>query len=204
MIKSLVIGYVKVNSQQEKKQVLRLIATMLSFSPSEIETCEHAGESKWFGLLKPSGSSNVPQKSPQNKNLLGVADQESNSLNKSFTELLIQYVDKESKPKPAITFNINDSETSPSKNAQSKKLHDSAAHPLTIDESSLANSASAVKFFNNSLGGASGGSNDLNLVNRTSSQPAPQIVQNYSNSNQPQISNPALANSFLEQILKQK
>ena len=160
----------------ERKQVLKLITLMLNFSPIEVEQVEKSGESNWFGgLMKATG--NKPG---------GKAD---NPLNKSFTELLIQYVDRESKPKPSLTFDLND----PSVSNTNKKT-DSPMPQFESKQtgSSLSsNSATAVKFFNNSLiSQPSNNLNDLNLINRNQPQ---------SNLQQPAQS---LANSFIEQILK--
>jgi hypothetical protein len=186
MIKNLVIGYIKVNQQHEKKQVLKLISTMLSFSPKEIELVESAGESKWFtNLLKPT-STPTKQSGP---NLTASSGAE--GLNKSFTELLIQYVDRESKPKPNIQFDINDPNIS-------HKKTDTAS---LASSKELANtSASAINFFNKSMVSQTGVNDSIadNLVNRNQPQ------QSLSSNNQtiPGVSSPAVANNFLEQILK--
>lgn len=188
MIKNLVIGYIKVNQQHEKKQVLKLISTMLSFSPKEIELVESAGESKWFtNLLKPT-STPTKQFGPGSS-----ASSGTEGLNKSFTELLIQYVDRESKPKPNIQFDINDP------NISHKKTDTTSLTGSSSKE--LANtSASAINFFNKTMVSQTGVNDSIadNLVNRNQQQ------QPLSSNNQtiPGVSSPAVANNFLEQILK--
>ena len=176
MIKNLLIGYIKVSQPQEKKQVLKLIATMLNFTATENEQIEQtaAGENKWFGLLKTSPNKSSPSKA-------GTGSGET-----SFADLLIQYVDRESKPKANLKFDLNDPMLS--------KKTDSPTPPSLLLSGAdraldLTSSESAVKFFNNSLNGA-----DLQLVNR-SSQP-----QQQQSANVPASTN--VANSILEQILK--
>lgn len=178
MIKNLIIGYIKVSHAQEKKQVLRLIATMLNFSPVEIEQAESTAvlETKWFGLLKTSPNKSSPSKSSES------------SGSSSFADLLIQYVDRESKPKANITFDFNDP-------VLGAKKTDNPVPSLLLDERKidLASSESAIKFFNNSVGG------DLQLINRTSSSQQSQESQS-SKLNNSISSN--VSNSILEQILK--
>jgi hypothetical protein len=199
----LIIGYIKINHQQERRQVLKLIATMLNFTPQELEQAESVGETKWFGLLKtsPTGSK-VASKQASGQNI--------DQLNKSFAELLIQYVDRESKPKPSLSFDVNN----PNISQTNKKTDVSLLSPSSGNNSphSTANSASAIKFFNSSL--VSNTPADLTLVNRnlivnpnntsiinsatdsstTASTSTPNVFTN--------IASPAVANSFLEQILK--
>ena len=163
---------------------------MLNFSPNELEQAENTTESKWFsGLLK----SSTPSKNPLNK-----PGTSADALNKSFTELLIQYVDRESKPKPNLAFDLNDSSVS----------HKKTDNPLLMSEPSplASSSASAIKFFNTNLVSNTTNPNaaDLNLVNRN-------LVSNTGQQQQQQqqqqnvisgLSSPSVANSFLEQILK--
>lgn len=178
----------KLTQTNEKKQILRLIATMLNFSPTELEQVDAmSSESKWFtGLLKSTPIRNN-NKSPQH--------QTTDSLNKSFTELLIQYVDRESMPRANFTFDINNP------NSTDKKSDGSL-----LDEGSLkASSAnSALKYFNSNIGNPTANlGSDLNLVNRNNGANSSTSTEN--SSSQPTITNiasPALANSFLEQILK--
>jgi len=173
IIKNLVIGYVKVQKAQEKSQVLRLIGTMLDFTPSEFEQVESSTESKWFGLYK---SANTPSKSA------GFLVAPDGSLNQSFTDLFIQYVDRESKPKPNFSFDV-------STNVVSHKKTDGS--PIKTDKqqpetSVLSNPNSAV---------------NRNLV--TTMQMDMDTPGKSSGSlNSSQIASPATANSFLEQILK--
>ena len=188
IIKNLFIGYVKLTQTNEKKQILRLIATMLNFSQTELEQVDAlSSESKWFtGLLKSTPVRNS-NKSPQHPT--------SDSLNKSFTELLIQYVDRESMPRANFTFDINNP------NPTDKKTDGSL-----LDESSLkaASANSALKYFNTNIGNSAVNlGSDLNLVNRNNG--ATTSVESSNTSSQPaitSIASPALANSFLEQILK--
>lgn len=174
MVKNLVIGYIKVGAHpQEKKQVLKLISTMLSFTPAENEQIEsfqnetESSGSKWFGgLLKssPNKGSGTPSKPAGD----------------SFTDLLIQYVDRESKPKANLKFDLSESAT--------KKTDQPSSPSLLLtggDQSALLDSDSAVKFFNQSL------TSGVELVNRAPSQ---QQHQQQSTQN--------VANSILEQILK--
>jgi hypothetical protein len=204
MIKNLIIGYVKVNQAQEKKQVLKMIGTLLNFSPAEIEQTEHAGESRWLGFL----SKSTPSKSPTNKNLDIGGSGEANSLNKSFTELLIQYVDRESKPKPNLAFDLSTSNSAAAgqqRNSQDaaaiNKKTDSLGGDIINSSSLLLNSngsASAVKFFNNSLS-----ANNPDLVNRSSiltSSSSPSLSQQQQNAQNEAIN--SAANQFLDQILK--
>lgn len=178
IVKSLVIGYVKVSKSNEKKQVLKLIGTMLNFTPAETEQVEAANEpSTWFGLYK----SNTPQKA--SANTLVAPD---GSLNQSFTDLFIQYVDRESKPKPNFTFDISDP------NVSHKKTDGSPS----AEKTDLKSSASAVKFLS-SAGGASNA--ELNLVNQrnSSSSQLAEAANNFQS-----LASPAVANNFMEQILK--
>jgi hypothetical protein len=174
IIKNLVIGYIKVQQQQEKKQVIKLIGTMLDFSSSEFEQVEGASEpSKWFGLYKPS----TPQGKAASGSQLVTAE---GSLNQSFTDLFIQYVDRESKPKPNFQFDINTS-------AGHKKTDGSPVKP-DIPKSS---NATAATVLSNSPSGA---------FNRNMAALSPSPVT--ANSLTAQLASPATANSFLEQILK--
>ena len=182
IIKNLIIGYIKVNQVQERKQVLKLISMMLNFSPAELEQVENtSGESKWFGLVKAS-----PAKNPQNKS---IAMSDSGS-NKSFTELLIQYVDRESKPRPSLAFDLDSS--APSTN----KKTDSPEKLISTNSSLLSNqsSASAVRFFNNSLITSTTSNADLTLINRNQ--------LNQDSNPTPTRTTDSPANAFLEQILK--
>jgi hypothetical protein len=192
MIKNLIIGYIKVNQAQEKKQVLKMIGTLLNFSPAELEQAEHAGESRWLGFLgKPT-----PAKSPSNKNL--DVGGEANSLNKSFTELLIQYVDRESKPKPNLTFDLSAASAAapqtPVDAGVSKKTDSSGDSSSLLLNSN--GSASAVKFFNNSLLAS-----NPDLVNRSSILTSSSASQVNASGQQNTAIN-AAANQFLDQILK--
>jgi hypothetical protein len=190
IMKNLFIGYVKLTQANEKKQILRLIATMLNFSQIELDQVDAmSSESKWFtGLLKSTPVRNS-NKSPQH--------QSTDSLNKSFTELLIQYVDRESMPRANFTYDINNP------NQTDKKTDGSL-----LDEGSLkASSAnSALKYFNTNIVNSTGNSgSDLNLVNRNNSVNSTTNSEPSNTTGQPTITNiasPALANSFLEQILK--
>ncbi|CAF0712604.1 unnamed protein product [Brachionus calyciflorus] len=165
IIKNLIIGYIKVPQVHEKKQVLKLIATMLGFNQSELEQAEQGSESKWFGSFL---SKSTPLKNPKNTS--------NESSGKSFTELLIQYVERESRPKPNLQFDLNKKTDSP--------LNDSLNS--SNSSSNLPSSESALQFFN------SVNNSDLTLVNRSTN--APNTIAG--------ISSPAVANSFLEQILK--
>ena len=213
MIKNLLIGYIKVTQQAEKKQVLKLIATMLSFNSAELELVENSSsEAKWFSLLKPS----TPSKSPQGKTDIAPS---SSSLDKSFTELLIQYVDRESKPKPSLSFDLSSRSSS---NAAAKKTDEPSASltpPPSVSNSSVLNtsnnvlltssgSVSAIKFFNSSLVNPASASNaaecssganqlkDHTLVNRGNGL-------GISNQQTSQASRGSAAEQFLDQILKQ-
>ena len=98
IIKNLVIGYLKVNTN-ERKQVLKLIGSMLNFQPHDYEQIEQTGlTSKWLSGMFSGGqaSSRNPSKG--------------DALNKSFTELLIQYVDRESKPIPRVSLDVGQSQ----------------------------------------------------------------------------------------------
>jgi hypothetical protein len=206
MIKNLIIGYIKVTQTVEKKQVLKMIGTLLNFSPAELEMAEHSGETRWLGFLK--GSSATPSSKTLNKNL--AVDSADSGLNKSFTELLIQYVDRESKPKPNLTFDLSASnavaaasaaqfssvsQTPPGTNKKTDSVSSSptAFFPVSTSESTSSQlltsngSASAIKFFNNSLIG-----NNPDLVNRSSNQIQPTTT----------TSAQTAANQFLDQILK--
>lgn len=168
IIKSLVIGYIKVQKAQEKSQVLKLIGTMLNFTPSEFEQIENATASNWFGLLK----SNTPNKSSANQLVTPEG-----SLNQSFTDLFIQYVDRESKPKPNFTYDT------------------SVSHKKTDGSPIKPNKAKAETTV---LSNTSNSTISRNL-------PSSQVTEDLSNSQtiiSSQISSPAAANSFLEQILK--
>jgi hypothetical protein len=146
---------------------------MLNFSQNEMDQVENtSGESKWFGLVKAS-----PNKVVQNKAI---------DNNKSFTELLIQYVDRESKARPNFTFDL-DSSTNKKTDSPEKSIVNSASTSSLLSNQ---NSASAVRFFNNSLISPT---NDLNLVNR-SQTPNMELV------NPTRTDSPG--NTFLEQILK--
>ena len=159
---------------------------MLNFTPAELEQAEAGSEpTKWFGLLnKP----NTPHKTTANQ--LVTAE---GSLNKSFTELFIQYVDRESKPKPNFTFDLSNSNLSHKKTDGAEQADPKSSSNLA--EVNTDSSASAVKFFNQ----------DLNLINRNlsstqlmgdaGSKAASSLIAT-------QIASPAVANSFLEQILK--
>lgn len=163
IIKNLVIGYIKVPQTNEKKQVLKLMATLLDFSPTELEQAEQSSDSKWFGGLLAKSTPAKNQKISANE-----------ASGKSFTELLIQYVDRESRPKPNLQFDLN------------KKTDNPVNDSLNSSTSSnLPSSESALQFFNT----ANSNNQNLNLVNR-----APNTISG--------ISSPDVANSFLEQILK--
>lgn len=187
MIKNLIIGYIKVTQAQERKQVLKLISTMLNFTQLELDQIENAGESKWFGFAKASPN---PKTGP---NKLITSD---SAANKSFTELLIQYVDRESKPRPSLSFDLNSSVNSPSTNKKTdspEKLISSNSSILLSNQ----NSASAVRFFNNSLIAPSLNMNnsDLNLINRNQSNASDSTASTVVKTDSP-------GNAFLEQILK--
>ena len=151
---------------------------MLNFTPTETEQVEAANEpSSWFGLYK----TNTPHKSPANT--LIAPD---GSLNQSFTDLFIQYVDRESKPKPNFTFDISDPSVSHKKTdgSPSGEKHD------------LRGSASAVKFLS-TAGGVNNA--ELNLVNQRNSSSG-QLAE--PSNNIQSLASPAVANNFMEQILK--
>ena len=160
---------------------------MLNFTPVELEQAEAGSEpTKWFGLLnKP----NTPHKTASNQ--LVTAE---GALNKSFAELFIQYVDRESKPKPNFTFDLSNSNLSHKKTDGAEQVD--AKSSANLAEVNTDSSASAVKFFNQ----------DLNLVNRnmSSSQLMVDAGSKAAASSliAAQIASPAVANSFLEQILK--
>jgi hypothetical protein len=179
IIKNLIIGYIKVNQAQERKQVLKLISMMLNFSQAELEQAESLDEPKWFGLLKSS-----PAKYPQQNKVLAPSDSGSN---KSFTELLIQYVDRESKPRPSLAFDLD---------STTNKKTDSPEKSISNNSSLLSNhnSASAVRFFNNSLITSPINNTDLTLINRN------QLNQDLTIPSIRTSDSPA--NAFLEQILK--
>lgn len=146
---------------------------MLNFSQIELEQCESSGESKWFGLMKAS-----PQTSR-------TSQAKSSGGDKSFTELLIQYVDRESKPRPNMAFDLNNpSSTNKKTDSPEKSMSGASSSSLLANQ----NSASAVRFFNQSL---LANNTDLNLINRN--QP--------SDTTAPVAKNDP-ANAFLEQILK--
>lgn len=156
---------------------------MLNFSAAELEIVENSGEqSRWFGMLK----SSTPSKLKPTGGATAAGD-------KSFTELLIQYVDRESKPKLNLKFDLNDPAL-----AQTNKKTD---NPLLMNDQELNNSESAIKFFNNSLISANVPTADLNLVNRSSPFLQPPQQPNLDPS-QPQLPSNMKANSILEQILK--
>lgn len=179
---------------------------MLNFTPAELEQVESASDSssKWFsGLLKTSP--------PANKGRVGAlqAEGQTGGLNRSFTELLIQYVDRESKPMPNLAFDINNT------TAMAKKTDAASSSPGISPAAGTSNSsasASALKFFNNNLSQnrEAGVSGDQNLVNRSQSsstvnqqsQQPPTTATSASASAISNLSSPAVANSFLEQILK--
>lgn len=163
IIKNLVIGYIKVPQSNEKKQVLKLMATLLDFNQTELDQAEQSADSKWFGGLL---TKSTPVKNSKNST--------TDSAGKSFTELLIQYVDRESRPKPNLQFDLSKKTDSP--------INDSLNSSTS---SNLPSSESALQFFN----AANSNSQNLNLVNR-----APNTISG--------ISSPDVANSFLEQILK--
>jgi len=168
-----------VNQVQERKQVLKLISTMLGFNQNELDQVENtSGESKWFGLVKAS-----PNKQIQNKAISNLTS--SSDSNKSFTELLIQYVDRESKARPNLTFDLDS--TNKKTDSPEKNIANSASSSSLLANQ---NSASAVRFFNNSL--ITPITNlDLNLVNRSQTQ----NMDLTRNTDSP-------GNAFLEQILK--
>ncbi len=67
---------------------------MLNFQPHDYEQIEQSSlSSKWLSNIFTSGQSS---KSPT----------KNETLNKSFTELLIQYVDRESKPMPRVSLDL--------------------------------------------------------------------------------------------------
>lgn len=176
IIKNLVIGYIKVQQQQEKRQVIKLIGTMLDFSPIEFEQAEGAAGS-WFGSLlgnKPS----TPAKAGQLVTAEG-------SLNQSFADLFIQYVDRESKPRPNFQFDINTSH---------KKTDGS---PAKAQAPASANVASATV-----LSSSPSGAFNRNMA--ALPQPTAPTTSEGRNSSPltAQLASPATANSFLEQILK--
>lgn len=176
MIKNLIIGYIKVHQPQEKKQVLKLIGTMLNFTPAENEQIESSSaeqSGKWFASLLKSSTS-TPTKSGGGGGGAG---------SQSFTELLIQYVDRESRPKANLKFDLNDASLGASKKTDTTPSSLLLSQPV-LD---MSNTESAVKFFNNSLIGSS------ELVNRGSQQPASQ---------QSSTNTQNVADSILEQILK--
>ena len=93
------IGYLKVNTN-ERKQVLKLIGSMLNFQPHDYEQIEQTSlSSKWLsGIFSGGQQSAASSRNP--------SPSKGDTLNKSFTELLIQYVDRESKPTPRISLDI--------------------------------------------------------------------------------------------------
>jgi len=198
IIKNVIIGYIKVTHQQEKKQALKLISLMLNFTPTEIEQVESLSESKW-SISNLLTNTNKTASTPNR-----LAEASSSSLNKSFTELLIQYVDRESKPKPTFSFDLND----PNMTVTNKKT-DSPGKSSAEDAKNTFNSgqeSSIMRASNSSsnlvlLGGGSGGSThvlnkDAAVVNRNQQQ------QQTSKNAISGLASPATANNFLEQILK--
>lgn len=190
MIKNLIIGYIKVSQAQEKKQVLRLIATMLNFTPAEIEQAESGTESagKWFSLLKTSPSKASPSK-PESQS------------SSSFADLLIQYVDRESKPKGNLKFDIND----PVLNAKKTDNHPTSGGAgghmpslLLADRAlDMGSSESAIKFFNSNLVSA-----DSKLTERTNSQANQARQSHHHHASNLSSLPPNVTNSILEEILK--
>jgi hypothetical protein len=82
---------------------------MLNFTPNDYEQVEQSANNdstkKWLtSMFNPIVSGSKPQ-SPN----------KTGQLNKSFTELLIQYVENESKPKPLVTFDLPNATASGSK-----------------------------------------------------------------------------------------
>ena len=182
---------------QEKKQALKLISLMLNFSPTEIEQVESLSESKWSlsNLLtnKTSGNSSTPSRLANQGEFSS-----SSGLNKSFTELLIQYVDRESKPKPTFTFDLND----PNINSTNKKT-DSPVKSEDKPSGGPETQASLARVSNSSnnllgLSGVSVLNKDLTIVNRNQQQQQQQTSKNAISG----LASPAAANNFLEQILK--
>lgn len=167
---------------------------MLNFTPSEIEQVECLSESKWSlsNLLTnktASGSTSTPTR------LANQGDISSTGLNKSFTELLIQYVDRESKPKPTFSFDLND----PNMTVTNKKTDSPVKSEENKTNASGENPASLVRASNSSnnlLGGSSVLNKDLSVVNRNQQQQ--QTTKNAISG----LASPATANNFLEQILK--
>lgn len=176
IIKNLVIGYIKVQQQQEKRQVIKLIGTMLDFSAQEFEQVEGAGGSKWFGGLL--GKPTTPQAARGSQLVTPEG-----SLNQSFTDLFIQYVDRESKPKPNFQFDIN---TSHKKTDGSPVKPQAATATASPHATVLSNSPSGA--FNRNMAA-------LAPTTPSSAGPNPGSLT-------AQLASPAAANSFLEQILK--
>ena len=94
------MGYIKVShhQQQEKKQALKVISLMLDCEAHEFEQIEIAAEagsdSKWsLGnfLSKPI----VPSSTHTSNKLATDMSPDVNSAPRSFTELLMQYVDRD-------------------------------------------------------------------------------------------------------------
>ena len=191
IIKNVIIGYIKVNHQQEKKQALKLISLMLNFTPAEIEQIEALSESKWSLSSLLTNNTKPGSSTPRR---LSTQVETTPSLNKSFTELLIQYVDRESKPKPNFSFDLND----PSLALTNKKTDSPGKTDDPIAATSDITSTSTMTPFSSST---LLGQHDLTLVNRNQLQTS----GNQANTSKNAISgltSPSAANNFLEQILK--
>jgi hypothetical protein len=67
IIKKFVIGYIKVTQVQERKQVIKLIGSILNFDKAELEEVEGAiNESKtWFSSLRGVNTTATTKQSKQ-------------------------------------------------------------------------------------------------------------------------------------------
>lgn len=86
----------------ERKQVLKLIGSMLNFQPHDYEQIEQTTVStKWLSSLFSGSGAQTSGITSKNS-----SPSKTDALNKSFTDLLIQYVELESKPKPRVSLDI--------------------------------------------------------------------------------------------------
>jgi hypothetical protein len=171
---------------------------MLNFTSTEIEQVESLSESKW-SISNLLTNTNKTASTP---NRLA----EASGLNKSFTELLIQYVDRESKPKPTFSFDLND----PNMTVTNKKT-DSPGKSSGEDAKNTFNSGqenSIMRASNSSnnlllLGGGGGGGGSTHVLNKDAAVVNRNQQQQQTSKNAISgLASPATANNFLEQILK--
>jgi hypothetical protein len=125
-------------------------------------------------------------------------------LNQSFTELLIQYVDRESKPKPNITFSVTTDKKSDKALVPNHQYSPPLSQSSTLATSSIlgnndaapgtpTSSNSAIQFFNN---------NSLTNRNIDAQQQLNATREQNKKTTMTNLSSPETAETFLEQILK--